>query len=90
MGRACGYRILLQTAKFWGRGPHLASDDRVLLQITASRFRRPRFASDGRVLLQTAAFCFEALYIGSNLYEIDAFISYKKPLFHERRSEQSE
>ena len=53
-------------------------------------FGRSRFASDGRVLLQTAAFCFEALCSGSNLYEIDMFISYKKPLFHERRSEQSE
>ena len=55
MGRACGYRILLQTE---GLGPLLASDDRVLLQMTASRFRRPRFASDGRILLQTIAFCF--------------------------------
>ena len=58
MGRACGYRILLQTAKLWGRGPHFASDGHILLQMTASRFRRPHFASDGRILLRTIAFRF--------------------------------
>ena len=58
MGRACGYRILLQTAKLWGRGPHFASDGHILLQMTASRFRRPHFASDGRILLRTILFRF--------------------------------
>ena len=87
MGRVCGYRILLQTAKlclggsrpraaFYFKWPHLGSGGDVLLQTAAFCFGWPYLAMNSRVLLQMAAFCFRWLH-----FTLDRCILLRKVAF---------